>query len=40
MGEIRSNNGRVIGYYSLDGKRLPQAPAKGVYIMGDKKIAK
>ena len=40
MGEIRSNNGRVVGRYSLDGKPLPQAPAKGVYIMGGKKIAK
>lgn len=40
VGEIRSTTGRVVGYYSIDGKRLPQAPAKGVYIMDGKKVAK
>ena len=40
VGEIRSTTGRVVGYYSIDGKRLPQAPAKGVYIMDGRKVAK
>ena len=40
VGEIRSTTGRVVGYYSIDGKCLPQAPAKGVYIMDGKKVAK
>ena len=39
VGEIRSTTGRIVGYYSIDGKRLPQAPAKGVYIMDRKKFA-
>ncbi len=40
VGEIRSTTGRVVGYYSIDGKRLLQAPAKGVYIMDGKKVVK
>lgn len=40
VGEIRSSTGPVVGYYSIDGKRLPQTPSKGVYIMDGKKIAK
>lgn len=40
VGEIRSATGRVVGYYSIDGKRLPEAPAKGVYIMDGRKVAK
>ncbi len=40
VGEIRSTTGRVVGYYSIDGKRLPQTPAKGLYIMDGKKVVK
>ena len=40
VGEIRCTTGRVVGYYSIDGKPLPQAPSKGVYIMDGKKVAK
>lgn len=40
VGEIRSTTERVVGYYSIDGRRLSQTPSKGVYIMDGKKIAK
>ena len=34
LGVIRSSeSGQVIGYYSIDGRRLPQAPTKGLYIL-------
>ena len=39
IGEIRDNgSGRVIGIYSIDGRRLSKVPAKGVCIVDGKKI--
>ena len=39
IGEIRDNgSGRVIGIYSIDGRRLSKVPTKGVCIVDGKKI--
>ena len=39
IGVIRSNDsGQIIGLYSIDGRRLSQIPAKGIYIKNGKII--
>lgn len=38
VGEIQSTTGRVVGYYSIDGRRLSKAPEMGVYIKDGKKF--
>ena len=40
VGVIRSNDsGQIIGLYSIDGRRLSQTPAKGIYIVNGRKVA-
>jgi hypothetical protein len=30
---VNTNDAKIIGYYSIMGQRLPQAPEKGIYII-------